>query len=331
VADILTTSHLPPPAGSAPRAIESPEPDLWRLVGNTPLLPVELADGVGRIWLKAEWLNPGGSVKDRPAREILRAGRAVGALPHHRLLDASSGNTAVAYAMLGAAAGIGITVCVPENVSPERMALLSAYGAEVIPTDPLAGSDGAIRVARDLAARAGERFWYADQYANPANPLAHVRSTGPEIWRATEGRVTHLVAGIGTSGTLMGTGEFLRQKNPVVQLVAVQPEGPLHGLEGLKHLATALVPPIYNPAVPDETVFMATERADAVVAWLARSRGLFVGWSTGAAIAAAEDLVRRLASVPGPEPLVVVIAPDGGPRYLSEASRRLGIQEIEQV
>jgi cysteine synthase B len=297
-------------------------------VGNTPLLPVDLPGNLGRVWLKPEWLNPGGSVKDRPAREILRAGRAAGALPRRRLLDASSGNTAVAYAMLGAAGGIGVTVCVPENVSPERMALLAAYGAEVIPTDPLAGSDGAIRVARDLAARAGERFWYADQYANPANPLAHLRSTGPEIWRGTDGRVTHLVAGIGTSGTLMGTGEFLRQKNPAVKLVAVQPEGPLHGLEGLKHLATALVPPIYRPELPDETMFVATERADAVVAWLARSRGLFVGWSTGAALVAAEDLLRRIAGAPGPEPVVVVIAPDGGPRYLSETSRRLGIQEM---
>jgi cysteine synthase B len=189
----------------------------------------------------------------------------------------------------------------------------------------MAGSDGAIRVARDLAGRAGERFWYADQYANPANPAAHVRTTGPEIWRATEGRVTHLVAGIGTSGTLMGTGEFLRHKNPEVKLLAVQPEGPLHGLEGLKHLASALVPPIYNPAVPDETVFVDTERADLMVGQVARARGLFVGWSTGAALVAAENVLRRLPR--GEGPTVVVIAPDSGQRYLSDASRRLGFQE----
>jgi cysteine synthase B len=294
-------------------------------VGNTPLLPVDLPGDAGRVWLKAEWFNPGGSVKDRAAREILRAGRTGGHLPGRRLLDASSGNTAVAYAMLGAAAGIGVTVCVPANVSAERLALLQAYGAEVINTDALAGSDGAITRARELAARHPERYWYADQYGNPANPLAHARATGPEIWRQTDGRVTHLVAGVGTSGTLMGTGEFLKQVNPAARLVAVQPEGPLHGLEGLKHLATALVPAIYNPAVPDETMFIATERADRIVGELARTRGLFVGWSTGAALVAAEDVMRR-AREDGTSPTVVVIAPDSGHRYLSEAPRRLGFK-----
>lgn len=297
------------------------EPALWGLVGNTPLLPVRLPDGTDG-WLKAEWFNPGGSVKDRAAREILRAGRAAGALPGRRLLDASSGNTAVAYAMLGAAAGIGVTVCVPGNVSRERRALLDVYGAEVIETDPLESSDGAIRRARELAAAYPGRYWYADQYANPANPAAHVRSTGPEIWQSTRGRLTHLVAGIGTTGTLMGTGKFLKEMKPGVRLVAVQPDGALHGLEGLKHLATALVPPIYDPTVPDETVFVETAQADRVVRNLAREQGLFVGWSTGAALVAAGQVARREREA-GRGSVIVVIAPDGGQRYLSELSRRL--------
>lgn len=303
----------------------APEPRLWGLVGGTPLLPLKAAGGSARLLLKAEWLNPGGSVKDRPAREILRVGLASGALPGRRLLDASSGNTAIAYAMLGAAAGIGVTVCVPGNVSGERKVLLRAYGAQVIETDPLEGSDGAIRCARELAAQHPERYWYADQYGNPANPLAHYRTTGPEIWRATGGRITHLVAGVGTSGTLMGAGRFLTERGAAVRLVAVEPEGPVHGLEGLKHMASSLVPAVYEPALVDETVRVATERAEEVVRELASGAGLFVGWSAGAAITAARQLVARGEPGDGRAPVVVVIAPDGGQRYVSEHRRPGGV------
>jgi cysteine synthase B len=297
------------------------EPPLWALVGETPLLPLHGKTGGARILLKAEWLNPGGSVKDRPAREILRDGLARGLLPGRRLLDASSGNTAIAYAMLGAAARIGVTVCVPANASAERMTLLHVYGADVVRTDPLEGSDGAIRRARELAAEEGDRFWYADQYANPANPAAHYRTTGPEIWRDTGGRITHLVAGVGTGGTLMGAGRFLKERSPEIRLVAVEPDGPLHGLEGLKHMASAMVPPIYQSECVDETIAVATERADAEVRRLARERGLFLGWSAGAAIWAARQLLARAPAGERREMLVVAIAPDGGSRYLSEGRR----------
>ena len=303
------------------------EPEAWKLVGNTPLIPWSDPRGsAGRIFIKAEWSNVGGSVKDRPAREILRTGIATGALPGRRLLDASSGNTAVAYALLGAAAGIGVTVCVPRNASLERMALLDAYGAELVETDPLLGSDGAIRAARDLVAQHPDRYWYADQYGNPANSRAHYLTTGPEIWRDTSGAITHFVAGIGTSGTLMGTGRFLRERSAAVRLVGVQPDHALHGLEGLKHLATAMVPAIYTPDLVDETVFMSTERADETVRDLARTQGLFIGWSAGAALAAAIGILREADRAGTRPPVIVVIAPDSGNRYLSESRRRL--QEV---
>lgn len=294
------------------------EPALWSLVGNTPLIPVPSfrRSVVPPLLLKAEWLNPGGSVKDRPALFILREGIARGELPAKRLLDASSGNTAIAYAMLGAAAGIGVTVCVPANASTERKALLRTYGAEVIFSDPLDGSDGAIRAARALAAAHPDVYWYADQYNHPANPRAHFLTTAEELWRQTEGRITHLVAGLGTTGTLMGTGRRLRELNPAIALVAVQPDGPFHGLEGLKHLATAIVPGIYDPALADRTEFVATEEADEMVRRLARQAGLLVGWSTGAAVVAAERLPSNA--------VVVVIAPDSGARYLSEHRRLAG-------
>ena len=294
------------------------EPALWGLVGNTPLIPLEPA-----LLLKAEWRNPGGSVKDRPAREILRSGLAMGMLPERRLLDSSSGNTAVAYAMLGAAAGIGVTVCVPANASRARQNLLRLLGAELIETDPLEGSDGAIRRAQEIAAADPARYWYADQYNNPANPRAHQRTTGPEIWNATHGRLTTLVAGVGTSGTLVGSGRFLKSRRPDIRLVAVQPEGPLHGLEGLKHLETAVVPGIYDAAIVDETVFVATEAAEEKVRQLARG-GLFVGWSTGAALVAAEAVLARADAPRGGRPLVVAIAPDGGSPYLADERRLIG-------
>ena len=309
------------------------EPELWALVGNTPMLSVRLSDRE-TVRLKCEWLNPGGSVKDRPALFILRDGLARGELPGKRLLDASSGNTAIAYAMLGAAAGIGVTVCVPANASRERRALLRAYGAEAIFTDPLEGADGAIRTARDLAGAHPGRYWYADQYNHPANPQAHYLTTADEIWRQTDGRITHLVAGVGTTGTLMGAGRRLKEWNPRVALIAVQPDGPFHGLEGLKHLATALVPGIYDPALPDRTEFVTTEEAEERVRVLARDAGLLVGWSTGAALVAAARLVRGLSDRPTVRPsdtVVVVVAPDAGTRYLSEAERLGGRGGEEEV
>jgi len=278
----------------------SPEPALWGLVGNTPLIPLDASPVFPRpspsLLLKAEWLNPGGSVKDRAALFILRDGIARGELPDKRLLDASSGNTAIAYAMLGAAAGIGVTVCVPRNASAERQALLDAYGAEVVLTDPLEGSDGAIREARRLAARRPDRFWYADQYNHPANPRAHYVTTAEELWRQTGGRITHLVAGLGTTGTLMGTGRRLKELNARIEVVAVQPDGPFHGLEGLKHLDTAIVPGIYDPELVDWTEFVATVAAERILT--------------------ARDRPRPPATA-----LVVVIAPDSGARYLSEYRR----------
>src|SRR6266571_5186379 len=285
------------------RAVEArtPEPALWGLVGNTPLIPVPPATALDRplpsVFLKAEWLNPGGSVKDRAALFILRDGIARGQLPRKRLLDASSGNTAIAYAMLGAA---------------------------VVFTDPLDGSDGAIRKARELAAARPEHYWYADQYNHPANARAHYVTTAEEIWRQTDGRITHFVAGLGTTDTMMGTGRRLKELNPEIELVAVQPDGPFHGLEGLKHLDTAIVPGIFDPAVPDRMEFVATEEADDAVRRLAREAGLFVGWSTGAAVLAAERVLSDRPTVRPSDAVVVVIAPDSGTRYLSEHRRLAG-------
>jgi S-sulfo-L-cysteine synthase (O-acetyl-L-serine-dependent) len=296
------------------------EPALWQAVGDTPLFPVETPDGAGRFWLKAEWMNPGGSVKDRTARAILRDAIDRGFVPGRRLLDASSGNTGIAYAMLGAAAGIGVTICLPGNASPERRALLEVYGAEVVQTDRLEGTEGAARRARELAEAHPDRYYYADQYANPANPRAHRETTGPELWSQTGGRLTHFVAAMGTTGTMMGTGGYLKERNAGITLVGVQPDSPFHGLEGLKHLATTAQPPaLYDPEVPDVVAEIATEIADRTARWLARSAGYLVGWSAGAAVAAALEIVRR-----EPQAHVVAVGCDTGSRYLSEPHRWAG-------
>jgi S-sulfo-L-cysteine synthase (O-acetyl-L-serine-dependent) len=293
------------------------EPALWQAVGNTPLLPVDLPDGAGRFWLKAEWLNPGGSVKDRAARAILRDAIHRGLVPGRRLLDASSGNTGIAYAMLGAAAGVDVTICLPANASPERRALLEVYGAEVVTTDRMEGTEGAARKARELAAADPGRYFYADQYSNPANPQAHRDTTGPELWSQTGGRITHFVAAMGTTGTMMGTGGYLKERNPSIVLVGVQPDSPYHGLEGLKHLATTTEPPaLYDPALPDVVAEIPTETADRSARWLARASGYLVGWSAGAAVAAAIDIVRRDRAA-----YVVAIGCDTGARYMSEPHR----------
>jgi cysteine synthase B len=243
-----------------------------------------------------------------------------GELPAKRLLDASSGNTGIAYAMLGAAAGIGVTICLPGNASPERRALLEMYGAEVVLTDRMEGTDGAVLRARELADGAPELYYYADQYGNPANSRAHWETTGPEIWAQTQGRLTHFVAAMGTTGTMMGTGRFLKQMAPGVQLIGVQPDSPFHGLEGLKHLATNPHPPaLYDPSIPDQVAEIPTEVADRTCRWLARDAGYLVGWSAGAAVAAALDIVRK-----DPQAVTVVIACDTGSRYLSDPHRWTG-------
>jgi cysteine synthase B len=295
--------------------------DLTARIGDTPLVPVGGLAGVPdtvTVLGKAEWLNPGGSVKDRAGWAIVRAAEASGALgrgtpgSRRRLLDATSGNTGIAYAWIGAARGIPVTLCVPANANAERQRLIAALGAELVLTDAMEGTDGAIREAQRLAAAHPERYYHADQYANPENWRAHYHGTAEEIWAQTEGRITHLVAGIGTSGTLVGTARRLREREPAIVTIAVQPDSPYHALEGLKHLPSALVPPIYDPAAHQKIAEVASEDAIEMVKRQAR-RGLLLGWSSGAALVAAEREARGLA-----EGVVVVILPDGAERYLSE-------------
>ncbi len=292
---------------------------LPQTTGNTPLLRLErltaeLSPEV-QLLAKAEWHNPSGSVKARAALYILQAAIQRGDLRPHgprRLLDSTSGNTGIAYATFGAALGIGVTLAMPANVSPERIAMLRALGAELILTDPLEGSDGAMLAARRLAEEAPDRFWYANQYDNPANWQAHYQTTGPEIWQQTAGQVTHFVAVMGTAGTLMGVGRFLRSRNAGVRLIAVQPSGPFHGLEGMKHMASSLRPAIYQPDLHDEVITVETEAVYAMTRRLAREEGLFVGMSSGAAALAALQVARRLE-----QGVVVTLFPDAGFKYLS--------------
>jgi S-sulfo-L-cysteine synthase (O-acetyl-L-serine-dependent) len=295
-------------------------PDLFATIGRTPLLRLRrIADRLPDVELlaKAEHLNPGGSVKDRAARAMLEDGLRRGLLRRgHTVLEATSGNTGIALAMLARALGHEVLICLPANASAERRRLLRAYGADLELTDPLAGTDGAILRARELYAAAPGRYFYPDQYANDANWRAHLTTTGPEIWEQTAGRVTHFVAGLGTSGTFVGTTRYLRSRRPELVAVSVEPDGPLHGLEGLKHMATALVPPIYDPTLADRSLEMDTEEAFAMTRRLAREEGLCVGPSGGANVAAA---LRVAARVPAGHPAVVVtVLPDGGGRYLSE-------------
>lgn len=293
-------------------------PGLEAAVGNTPLLPLRhISAGLPssvQLLAKAEWFNPSGSIKDRPAINILRSALANGLLPPgKRLLDSTSGNMGIAYATFGAALGIPVTLTLPGNASPERVSILRALGAELILTDPLEGSDGAIRLARHLAAEQPERYYYANQYDNPANWQAHYLSTGPEIVQQTAGRVTHFVAGLGTSGTLTGAGRYLRQYNPAIQLIAVQPDSSFHGLEGLKHMPTAIQPGIFDPAMPDLTLGISTEASYEMVRRLAREEGLFVGISSGAAALAALQVATKLEAG-----TVVTVFPDAGYKYLSD-------------
>jgi cysteine synthase B len=298
------------------------------LIGYTPLIRLRrvtrhLPDSI-EIYGKAEWFNPGGSVKDRPAWNIVRTAIERGELrPGKRLLDATSGNTGIAFAMIGAALGFGVTLCVPANVSMERKRILKAYGAEVIYTDPLESSDGAIRKARELYALHPERYYYADQYNNPANWQAHYETTGVEIWQQTEGRITHFVAGLGTTGTFVGVGRRLREYKPDIQLISLQPDSPFHGLEGLKHLETAIVPGIYDPMLADANLAVSTEDAYAMARRLAREEGLLVGISAAAAVVGSLRVAEAIlhdAETRGEEPhaVIVTILCDSADKYLSE-------------
>jgi cysteine synthase B len=285
-------------------------------IGRTPLVELRRIPGPGgpRIFAKVESANPGGSVKDRAARAIVTAALRAGELPRKRLLDSTSGNTGIAYAMLGAALGFGVTLCVPASASPERRRILRAYGCEVIETDPLEGSDGAIRRARAILTEQPGLHFYADQYSNPANPAAHEETTGPEILGQLGGlRLDLFVAGLGTSGTFVGVSRFLRRASPGTRLVSVEPDAPFHGLEGLKHMATALVPAIYDPTLADARLGVRTEEAQEMTRRLCREEGIFVGPSSGAAVAAALRAGRETGAR-----TVAVVLPDGGDRYLSD-------------
>jgi S-sulfo-L-cysteine synthase (O-acetyl-L-serine-dependent) len=284
-------------------------------IGHTPLVRLRLAGVPDRVelWGKCEWFNPGGSVKDRTALSIVEEGERSGALRRGRtIIDSSSGNTAVGLALVGRAKGYPVELVMPQSVGSERQRLCRAYGAKIVFTDAASGSDGAIVKVRDMVAADPGRFFYADQYRNPANPLAHYRATGPEIWEQTGGQVTHFVAGLGTSGTIVGTGRFLRERNPRVRVVAAEPEHALHGLEGLKHMASAIVPEIYDARAHDEKVPVVSEDAYAVCDEVLRANGLLVGHSAGAALWAAREVARTLRSG-----VVVALLPDGGERYLT--------------
>jgi len=291
--------------------------NLIDLIGNTPLLRLTGLEGVTasgvEIYAKAEWQNPGGSVKDRAAARMIAAGERTGALkPGGTILDATSGNTGIAYAMLGAALGYHVRLCVPANVTRERLRTLRAYGADVILTDPMEGSDGAIREARRLHAQDPSLF-YPDQYNNAENWRAHYETTAREIWAQTGGRITHFVAGLGTSGTFVGTVRGLRELNPALRTFSVQPDSPLHAVEGLKHMASSIVPGIYDASLADEDVRISTEEAQEMTRRLTAEHGLLVGVSSGAALAA----VLRVAAT-APDAVIVTVFADSGTRYLSE-------------
>jgi cysteine synthase B len=288
-------------------------------IGNTPLVRLrrvaeDLPENV-EIYAKAEHLNPGGSVKDRAALAMIRAGEKSGELTKNKtIFDATSGNTGIAYAMIGAARGYKVTLCLPKNASVERKRILKIYGAEIIETDPMNGTDGAQIMAKELYAKHPEKYFYPDQYNNEANWRAHYDESAPEIWRQTEGKITHFVAGLGTTGTFVGTARRLKELNPKIQMISMQPDSPLHGLEGMKHLDTAIVPRIYDASLADENVEVTTEDAHEMTRRLAREEGLLVGVSAGANVFAAARLARELKT----DAVIVTVLCDGGGKYLSE-------------
>ena len=297
-------------------ASNSAPASLLDLIGNTPL--IKLANLVENprveIYGKAEWANPGGSVKDRPALNMILEGERSGALTRDKtIIDATSGNTGIAYAMIAAARGYRVKLCLPKNASEERKRILEAYGVELVLTDPLAGSDGAILAVREIVAADPDKYFYPDQYNNPANWRAHYETTGVEIFEQTGGRITHFVAGLGTSGTFVGAGRRLRELKPEAKLISMQPDSPFHGLEGLKHMETAIVPGIYEPSLADEEVEVGTEEAHAMVKRLARREGWFVGISSAANVVAAMRVAERI-----DEGVIVTILCDDASKYLSE-------------
>lgn len=286
-------------------------------IGKTPLLrlkkilPKGTPDSV-EVYAKAEWFNPGGSVKDRAAWQMIQEGEAQGALKKGKvLIDSTSGNTGIAYAWIGAAKGIPVELAVPRNVSEERKKIITAFGAKITYSDPLLGSDGARELVEEIVKKEPGKYFFPDQYGNPANWKAHYLTTGPEIWEQTGGKITHFVAGIGTSGTVMGTSRFLKEKNPQVFTLAVQPE-PFHGLEGMKHMESAIPVPIYDPKQHDQKITVKTEPAYELARRLAREEGLLVGQSSGAALLGVFELLKKVR-----EGVLVVIFPDGGDKYLS--------------
>ena len=289
---------------------------ITRLIGNTPLLRVRIFErdfpGI-EVYAKAEWFNPGGSVKDRAALWMIEDGERRGSLSHQKtIIDSTSGNTGIAYAMVGAAKGYRVKLVMPSNVSAERKALVAAYGAEIVYSDAGEGSDGAIRLVRELVEKDRDAYFYPDQYSNPANARAHYEGTAVEILQQTSGRVTHFIAGLGTTGTFVGTSRRLKEHNPAIRTIAIQPEDSFHGLEGLKHIPTAIVPKIWDPGLADEIWGCPTEPAYDLARAVARTEGLLVGHSSGAALWA----VRRLAETID-EGVVVTVFPDSGDRYLS--------------
>lgn len=289
--------------------------DVTATIGNTPLVRLgRVCPGNVELYGKAEWLNPGGSVKDRAALAMILDGERRGLLtPGKTILDATSGNTGIAYAMIGAARGYRVRLCLPANASDERKRILGIYGADIVYTDPAEGTDGAIRVARAMAAANPVAYFYPDQYNNPCNWRAHYETTGPEIWTQTAGRITHFVAALGTTGTFVGAGRRLRELNPSIRLVSVEPDGPFHGLEGMKHIETAIVPGIYDPELADERAEVSTEDTYEMARRLARDEGVFAGISSAAAVLASIRIASRL-----DEGVIVTILPDGGSRYLGD-------------
>lgn len=314
----VSTSPIVPPA----KVTSVTSVTIEDQIGNTPLLhfrklTAHLPSHI-QIYAKAEWMNPGGSVKDRAAANIIRQAELDGRLHAGKIiLDSTSGNTGIAYAMLGAAKGYRVKLFLPQNASPERIAILRAYGVDLVFTDPLEGSDGAIRAVREIAATEPDRYFYADQYNNPANWQAHYQTTGVEIWRQTNGTITHFIAGLGTSGTLMGTGRRLKEFNATIQVIALQPDSPFHGLEGLKHMPTAIPPGIYEPHFADRHLSIRTEDTYAMAKRLAREEGYLVGISSAAAMVGALQIAEELMSM-DQTGIIVTIFPDNAYKYLTE-------------
>lgn len=317
----MATLNKPLTASGRPNNAAAPIGEhLLARIGNTPLLKIQRIGAEFPnvdFYAKAEWFNPGGSVKDRAAYSMIREGERSGQLRRGKIiLDATSGNTGIAYAMVGAALGYRVKLCLPNSASPERKSILQAYGVDIVLTPGDEGTDGAIRRVREIYNADPEKYFYPDQYANAANPAAHYSGTGPEIWEQTHGRITHFVAGLGTSGTFVGTTRRLKELNPKIRCISFQPDSGFHGLEGLKHMATAIVPPIYDASLADEDLEARTEDAHQMVKRLAREEGILAGVSAGAAMQVCLDIAKRL---PRRERAVIVtIFPDSGEKYLTE-------------